>query len=75
MDGLSLRKIYFVLLVLDLICLVAGKAPTGCTFSNGIATCDFARWDPPLQDRNFEPGDVCCIVLENVAGDITTRVP
>lgn len=70
-------------LILIMICVgvigTAGQnyAPAGCTYDQAQerATCDFARWNPPLQESNFGPGIVYQIDVNNVDGKLPREVP
>lgn len=66
-----------LLFTLHTLTVNADYAATGCTFqggNDGIATCDFNDWDPPLLDSDFGPGDIYQIEIENVDGTIPNLV-
>ena len=48
-------------------------APQGCTYSNGVANCDFKHWAPPLLDQTFG-GPVRDLSLNNISGTIPDGV-
>lgn len=51
-------------------------APAGCTFDPVLerATCDFARWNPPLEEFTFGPGSIYQIYVDNVDGTLPPQV-
>ena len=49
-------------------------APQGCTYAKGSYTCDFQRWTPPLQDKDFDPGPLYFLTVTNINGTIPPGV-
>ena len=49
-------------------------APKGCSYKDGIASCDFQQWAPPLQDKDFGPNPLHKLSLNNIHGNIPAGV-